>query len=191
MSIISLIFKFLLYALPSIAMVVSVYIFTNKWYEIQKAKIKKDAVPSVKSNNFIAGNPDLSMKKHFFPLQVDAYQRIVLLLERIAPNNLIMRLNNPGLPAQAFQQKLLQNIRSEYEHNLAQQIFISSEAWNLTKQSKEEVVKIINMAATRLTETSLANDLSRAILEITAQLDQQPTDIAISYLKAELQSNLS
>ena len=143
MSTTHLIFKFILFALPSIALVAAVYIFTNKWYEIQKAKLKMGSLK--KNHNSSAPVEKDSIKKHFFPLQVDATQRMVLFLERISPNNLIMRLNNPGLPARAFQQKLLENIRSEYEHNLAQQIFISAEAWNITKQSKEEVVKIINM----------------------------------------------
>ena len=189
MSTAHLITKILLFALPSIALVAAVYIFTNKWYEIQKAKLKignlktKGATPEASDRG--------SIKKHFFPLQVDATQRMVLFLERISPNNLIMRLNNPGLPARAFQQKLLENIRSEYEHNLAQQIFISAEAWNITKQSKEEVVKIINMAGTKVNDIALANDLSRAVLEITAQLEKQPTDIAINYLKAELNNSLN
>ncbi len=111
---------------------------------------------------------------------------MVLFLERIAPNNMIMRLNNPGLPANAFQQKLLESVRQEYEHNLAQQIFISPAAWERVQASKEEVLKIINMAATKLEPTALANDLSKSIFEITAQLKSQPTDQAVSMLKAEL-----
>lgn len=185
-----LIYKFILFGLPSVALVVSVYIFTNKWYEIQKAKLK---LGRLTPNNTVVSNgkESDSLKKHFFPMQVDAYQRMVLLLERIAPNNIIMRLNNPGLPARAFQQKLLENIRNEFEHNLAQQIFISPEAWMLVKNSKEEVVKIVNMAATKMTDTALAGDLSRAVFEITAQLERQPTDRAIEYLKAELNKNLN
>jgi len=119
-------------------------------------------------------------------MQVDAVQRLVLFLERIAPNNMIMRLNNPGLPAGAFQAKLLDTVRQEFEHNLAQQIYISPEAWRITKNSKEEVLKIINMAATKMQPTAMANDLSRGIFEITAQLEHQPTDKAIAFLKDEL-----
>jgi hypothetical protein len=135
-------------------------------------------------------NVDNGLKKHFFPLQVDAAQRLVLFLERIAPNNMIMRLHNPGLPARAFQQQLLDNIRSEFEHNLAQQIFISSESWNRVVSSKDEIVKIINMAATKLEPASLSSDLSIAIFEITAQLKHQPTDVAIEIVKKEIRKEL-
>ncbi|MBK6526946.1 MAG: hypothetical protein IPO32_05315 [Crocinitomicaceae bacterium] len=174
------------YVVPSIALFASVYIFTNKWDEIQREKLKTQRALGSKQDS--ASNQPVvnENKKLYFPMQVDAYQRIVLFLERISPNNMVMRLNNPALPARVFQQILLDNIRSEYEHNLAQQIFISQDAWHLAKNSKDETIKIINMAATNLPPTAMCLDLSRAIFEITAQLNNQPTDRAIMYLKGEL-----
>ncbi len=173
--------QFGIYVVPAIAFFASVYYFTNKWAEVQEGK--RTAERAKKPEKIQENN---EFKKHFFPMQVDSYQRMVLFLERIAPNNMIMRLNNPGLPARAFQQKLLDTVRQEYEHNLAQQIFISPEAWNMVKSSKEEVVKIINMSATKLQPTSLANELSQGVFEITSTLENQPTEKAIAFLKAEL-----
>ena len=184
-----MLFQFILYVVPSIVFFGAVYYFTNKWTEIQREK-NKIALVEKKSSGAVVGK-SADLKKHFFPLQVEAYQRMVLFLERIAPNNMIMRLNNPGLPARAFQQKLLENVRQEYEHNLAQQIFISPEAWKMVQSSKEEVLKIINMASTQLEPTALANDLSKGVFEITAQLQVQPTDRAVEFLKAELNKTIS
>lgn len=184
-----IVFQLVCYMLPAIAFFASAYIFTIKWYEIQRDKLKaQNALNLVAAKQQTTTSPAVvnDNKKLFFPMQVDAVQRVVLFLERIAPNNMIMRLNNPGLPARAFQQLLLENIRNEYEHNLAQQIFVSPDAWHLVKTSKEELVKIINMAATNLPSTATCIDLSRAIFEITAQLNNQPTDRAIMFLKAEL-----
>jgi len=174
--------------LPAIAFFASAYFFTNKWSESQRDKLKAQNALNLVAAKQQTTSPAVvnDNKRLFFPMQVDAVQRIVLFLERIAPNNMIMRLNNPGLPARAFQQLLLENIRNEYEHNLAQQIFVSPDAWHLVKTSKDELAKIINMAATHLTATATCNDLSRAIFEITAQLNNQPTDRAIMFLKAEL-----
>lgn len=170
-----------IYCVPAVAIFLSVYYFTNKWAIVQKDK--NDLERSKKTQSITENN---EFKKHFFPMQVDSYQRMVLFLERIAPNNMIMRLNNPGLPARAFQQKLLDTVRQEFEHNLAQQIFISPDAWKMVSNSKEEVVKIINMSATKLEPTALANDLCQGVFEITAALDSQPTEKAIMFLKAEL-----
>ncbi len=182
MSTTELIFQFALYIVPSIVFFGAVYYFTNKWVEVQREKNKLAFV----GNKDVQKAPPADLKKHFFPLQVEAYQRMVLFLERIAPNNMIMRLNNPGLPARAFQQKLIDNVRQEYEHNLAQQIFISPEAWGRVQSSKEEILKIINMAATKMEPTALANDLSKGVFEITAQLKDQPTEQAVNFLKNEL-----
>ncbi|MEO9532673.1 MAG: hypothetical protein ABJG68_16720 [Crocinitomicaceae bacterium] len=180
-----LILKGVVYCSPAIGVFAAAYYFSNKWYEVQQDKIKLQA----NEQQQVARNLPVNKKeqnKEFMAMQVDAVQRLVLFLERIAPNNMIMRLNNPGLPAGAFQAKLLETVRQEFEHNLAQQIYISPEAWRVTKNSKEEVLKIINMAATKMEPTAMANDLSRGIFEITAQLEYQPTDGAIAFLKDEL-----
>ena len=175
--------NFAFYVIPAAAFFGAVYYFTNKWMEVQKDKIKLE---SAKNQQTVVQPVKEGVNKHFLPMQVDAYQRLVLFLERIAPHNMVMRLNNPGLPAGAFQAKLLEAVREEYEHNLAQQIFVSPEAWRMTANSKEEVSKIINMAATKMQPTSMATDLARSIFEITAQLENQPTERAIAFLKDEL-----
>jgi hypothetical protein len=181
-----IVFQLICFMLPSIAFFASAYFFTLRWNDIQRDKLKAQSALALKQQTVNQQPAINENKKLFFPMQVDAYQRIVLFLERIAPNNIIMRLNNPALPARVFQQLLLDNIRSEYEHNLAQQIFVSQDAWHLAKSSKDDTVKIINMAATNLPPTATCLDLSRAVFEITAQLNNQPTDRAIMYLKAEL-----
>ncbi len=176
------------FVIPSIVFFGAAYYFTNKWYDIQSQRLKVDSLLNQPQKG--ESTKENEQKNTFFPLQLDAVQRLVLFLERISPNNIVIRLHNPGLPAQAFQQKLLETIRTEYEHNLAQQVFISSENWEIVKSSKEEVVKIINMAATKLEPTALAGDLGKAIFEITSQLKNQPTDMAVEGLKQELRKNL-
>lgn len=176
------------YLLPAAAFFGAAYLIVIKWENIQKEKLKLSKYQTSSAKQDSGTNIQIASdekKDLMFPLQVDAYQRVVLFLERIAPNNLIMRLNNPILPARVFQQSLLDAIRTEYEHNLAQQIFISEDGWKLARNSKDETIKIINMAASKMHATSMCLDLSKAIFEITAQLNNQPTDRAILYLKTE------
>lgn len=127
-------------------------------------------------------------QKFFLPNRVDAYQCIILLMERIHPNSLIMRHNNPGMPAAAMQVKLLEAIRNEYEHNIAQQMFISQATWDLVKKSKDETVKIIHLAGQQMNETSTAMELSSKIFEIVGEIGELPSDIAVRALKEEVQS---
>lgn len=136
-------------------------------------------------------NLQVELKKErqtfFLPNRVEAYQRAVLLMDRISPNSLVMRLHNPGLPAKMMQTELLKSIREEFDHNVAQQIFISPKAWEMVRNSKEEIIKIIHVAGEQMTETSMAMDLSAKIFEITAEVGTLPTEITIEFLKRELQ----
>lgn len=136
-------------------------------------------------------NLQLELKKErqsfFLPNRVEAYQRAVLLMDRISPNSLVMRMHNPGLPAKMMQAELLKSIREEFDHNVAQQIFISPKAWEMVRNSKEEIIKIINLAGSQMAETSMAMDLSAKIFEISAEVGTLPTEITIEYLKRELQ----
>lgn len=133
----------------------------------------------------------LELKKQrqefFLPTRVEAYQRIILLMERIHPNNLVMRLHNPGLPAKALQTKFLEAIREEYDHNVAQQLYISTAVWDIVKKSKEETAKIINLAGNQMSATSLGMDLSSKIFEIVGEVGVLPTEIAVEALKKEMQ----
>lgn len=133
----------------------------------------------------------LEMKKQrqefFLPSRLEAYQRAILLMERIHPNSLVMRLHNPGLPAKALQADFLKAIREEYDHNVAQQMFVSPQAWQMVKNSKEETVKIINLAGSQMLPTSTGMDLSGKIFEIVAEVGEMPTEITVEYLKKEFQ----
>lgn len=126
-------------------------------------------------------------QEYFLPSRVEAYQRAILLMERIHPNSLVMRLHNPGLPAKALQADFLKAIREEYDHNVAQQLFVSPQGWQMVKNSKEETIKIINIAGNQMLATSNGMDLSAKIFELVAEIGQLPTEITVEYLKTELQ----
>lgn len=128
-----------------------------------------------------------SRQEYFLPNRVEAYQRAVLFLERIHLNSLIMRLHNPGLPARVMQSELLKTIRDEYDHNVAQQLFVSPKGWKMLRDSKEETIKIINIAGNQMNETALSTDLATKIFELVGEIGQLPTEITVEFLKKELQ----
>ncbi|MDD3878113.1 MAG: hypothetical protein PHT69_15950 [Bacteroidales bacterium] len=120
------------------------------------------------------------------PMRLQAYERIILFLERITPSNLIIRTYNQNLSAIELQSKLIQTIREEYEHNLSQQIFISDNAWDLVKSAKEEIVKLINSASVTIDDSSPCNDLNHAIIQKSLEYKELPNHKAIAYLKREI-----
>ena len=126
--------------------------------------------------------------KTTIPLRLQAYERIALYLERIAPGNLVMRIYKPGMSARLMQSELLKTIRSEYDHNVAQQVYLSSAGWQVVKKAKEETIRIVNIAITRVGDDANGNELGQAIIEIAAQLEKSPSDFAMEYLKIEIKN---
>ncbi len=84
------------------------------------------------------------------PLKLQAYERLILLADRIALPNLISRSNQPGLNVQEMQHLLVQTIRQEFEHNITQQIYVSHEAWDAIRNLKEQNMLIVNQVASFL-----------------------------------------
>lgn len=99
------------------------------------------------------------------PLRLQAYERMTLFLERIHPSNLLVRVNPGNIPARDFQQLLLNEIRNEYNHNVSQQVFMSSQVWELIRNAKEDLVLTINESAAELNGEASSLDLSRKIFE--------------------------
>jgi len=127
----------------------------------------------------------MDQKKFALPLRLQAYERLALLLERISPENLIMRVNSPELNSISMQNALIQAIRMEFEHNLSQQIYVSDQAWALVKNAKEDVIRIINTAASKMGNNASNIDLSTAIFEEALKAKNGAINQALTYLKHE------
>lgn len=124
------------------------------------------------------------------PLRLQAYERLILLMERISPESIIIRVNKKGMLASDLQAALLGNIRAEWEHNLSQQLYVSNEAWEMVKNAKENIIKLINICSERVTPNESGFELSKKILETYAELDVNPAMLAIDFLKKEVKGIL-
>jgi hypothetical protein len=134
------------------------YIF---WRERQKAKrpqAPRTGNPQPGSNGFVP-----------VQLQLQAYERLILLTERIALPSLIGRMNHEGFSAKQMQGMLTETIRQEFEHNITQQIYVSAEAWDAIRNLKEQNIFIVNQVASFLPPQANALDLSKHLLEMIAQ----------------------
>jgi hypothetical protein len=121
------------------------------------------------------------------PIRLQAYERITLFLERIAPQALIFRLSNPTYSAQEFHRILLDEIRNEYNHNVSQQVYMSEYVWNMVKNAKEELTASINEVASTMNPDSKAIDLSRQLLQHILDKKEDTVALALSELKKEIQ----
>lgn len=123
------------------------------------------------------------------PVRLQAYERMCLFLERISPNNLILRLNNDVFSATELHHVLLSEIREEYNHNVSQQVYMSDEAWNQVRSAMEEIISIINNAAGQVHAEGRSMDLAKAIFEIIIQQELNPTSKALRFVKDEIRQS--
>ncbi|MBL4707676.1 MAG: hypothetical protein JKY48_04465 [Flavobacteriales bacterium] len=164
--------EILKYTLPAGIVFVGVYFVLKSFLESEQRK----AELKYRSDNF----------KLITPTKLQAYERMILFLERINLSNLVMRMYSNGMSAKDLQTTLLAVIRSEYDHNMAQQLYVPSRTWKLIKSAREETVKVINSCSEQLNDNSSGLELSQFILELVGKIETTPTEVAIEALKNEL-----
>ena len=133
----------------------------------------------------------LDMQKTMLPLRLQAYERLVLLLERISPANLLIRVNRSGMTAAEFHSAITQALRDEFDHNLSQQVYVSGKAWENLKSAREELIRMINSAASKLSADATGADLATEIFTLDLQPGKQAYQIALDQLKEELREYFS
>lgn len=121
------------------------------------------------------------------PLRLQAYERIILLMERINPVNLLLRTNAPGLSLVEYQQILTAEIRNEYQHNITQQLYVNQSSWALVTKLKEDTIALINNAGKSLPADASHVELSKLILHHLASFDVNPYDAALIVIRQDIQ----
>ena len=167
--------------IPLVYVIIPSIMIAGVAYFMLKALIDKDreqALLSLKQSG----------QKQLLPVRVQAFERLVLLMERITPQQLVVRVPSNGKNAAEYHQLLRQTIRTEFEHNLAQQVFVSDEGWRLVKTAKDTVLSTINRCAGNIDHSATGDDLAQLIIEEFVKLDAHPTYRAISFLKKELKT---
>ena len=125
-------------------------------------------------------------QKHIIPNKLQAYERLVLLLERMSPNKLTVRVAPISEDKTGYENLLIATIEQEFEHNLAQQIYVSPSCWNVILTAKNSTIQLIRRVSLSEKVTS-SEKLREAIL--TEMMDiTSPSQTAIDYLKNEIKT---
>ncbi|PUZ24272.1 hypothetical protein GA0116948_107139 [Chitinophaga costaii] len=133
----------------------------------------------------IPGVAPIATDHKTLPLQLQAYERLVLLVERLTPQSLINRVYDQEMSATEMHVALISTIKAEFDHNITQQIYVSSGAWDAVKTVKENTIALINQTYSSLPAGATAADLNRAILTIYMQFPEAPTDLAAQIISSE------
>ena len=121
----------------------------------------------LKNKNEVAALEASTGTKETKQLQLQAYERLALLTERIKLDGLINRLYDSSYTARDMHQVLLQTIRQEFEHNITQQIYVSAGVWSAVEKMKDQNMYIVSQLALVLPPEANAMDLNKAILQFS------------------------
>lgn len=118
------------------------------------------------------------------PMRLQAYERIVLFLERMDPNQLLLRVKPFSDDIEKYETLLISNIEKEYEHNQTQQIYLTQECWNLVNAAKNATIHIIRQAA--MHEKNGNADKMREWLLRNFMEEVTPSQKALMYVRKEV-----
>lgn len=160
------------YTIPALVVLAATYLIINKFLvtEIQRKQIA-----------LFQETQNITL-----PLRLQAYERLAIFVERLNPRQLLPRVYDPAMNVAEFQQVLLFNVRSEFEHNLSQQVYVSKEVWETVKSVKEQEMNMVNVIASQLKPEAPAKELHVRIIDyVLTSATALPTDLALQVINEE------
>ena len=118
------------------------------------------------------------IRKEILPQKLQAYERLALLLERVAPESLVLREQRQEMNSLKFHSHLLRVVRNEFDHNLAMQVYVPAKTWELIETARTGLLKLINSSAASVNPESNSIELGRTIIE------NSTGDVKYSFKKA-------
>jgi len=168
--------EILKFSIPALIVFVTIYTIMKKYMDNQYA---------LESLKFRQGQ-----SQDVLPLKLQAYERLMLLCERISIPNLTYRLANKDITKEQLQTSMMIAIQQEYEHNLTQQIYVSDKLWDIINLAKDQTIQIISKAS----ESMQAGDPPSMMVEranrLINNMNMNPLEQAKSAIKQELKQLL-
>ncbi len=127
-------------------------------------------------------------QKDALPLRLQAFERMVLFLERINPTKLLIRLTPFSSDKNDYENYVIAQIEQEFEHNLSQQIYMSDECWTIIVTAKNATIHMIRKA--NMSERVDSADTLREVILSDLMEKATPSSAALSFLKNEVKEFL-
>lgn len=123
-------------------------------------------------------------QKMALPLRLQAYERLTLLMERINPSQLMVRINPISNDKNDYENYVIAQIEQEFEHNIAQQIYVSDKCWSIIITAKNATVQMVRTAAKNEKVTNADELRTYVISELFDK--SSPSNTALSFIKNEV-----
>ncbi len=157
--------------LPGLLVLIAVYLMQN--YFRKQENDRTDKILKVEAG------------KISLPVRLQAYERLALLMERIAPAPLVLRITRPGISLIQLQQEMIQSIHEEFEHNLSQQIYVSNDCWSMVRNAVEQTIQQVNVTTGSLDSSADAGTFAAHFLQNVLEQTNNPAEQALFLIRNE------
>jgi len=163
--------ELLKYCIPSLIVLLATWIVMHKLFKNEQQKREWELKRAA--------------QKEISPIRLRAYERLALMLERTQPEHMLMDLDVSQFTVPQLQQRLLQTIRLEFDHNLSQQIYVSEQVWELILAARGQMLAFVSAMALQLPQESTTLDYAKVLLTAYSTNGETANEKALRALKAE------
>lgn len=172
------ILEILKYTLPALIVLIATFLIVKRFLNTE---VKKKQLMLLKDNQEITVR-----------MRLQAYERLVLFIERIHFRQLVPRIYQSGMTVADLQQALVFHIKAEFEHNLSQQIYVTKGVWDMVRTVKEQSIHTVGTIAQQLPADAPAKELHVRIIDFILTTDgSMPSDMALNMINDEAKRVLS
>ncbi|KUF43471.1 hypothetical protein HX017_03315 [Myroides marinus] len=149
------------YTIPALITAAIAYMSFNKLFEKQT---RKDLylLEQLKSQTTV----DLQA------LKLQAFERLIILIERIDLKKLVLRVNPNSEDKTLYLLNLITHLDQEFDYNVSQQVYVSSELWQILVQTKNDITELIQITSANPNILD-ATQLRQALISQTTQIEQK------------------
>lgn len=146
------------------------------------------AIRTMISKSLVSKELDIKAKsiEITLPARMQAFERMALFLERIAPESLLVRVNRNGMSAGELHHIILQEIRNEFNHNVAQQVYLSKELWSMIISAKEDLLTRVNATFQEMDVEASSIEYAKKLIASNSSSEINSIELALNELKEEL-----
>jgi hypothetical protein len=163
--------EILKYCIPALIVLLATWIVMYKLFQNEQQKreweLKKAA------------------QKDISPIRLRAYERLALVLERTQPEHLLMDRDVSQFTVPQLQQRLLQTIRLEFDHNMSQQIYVSEQVWDKIVAARGQMLALVSAMAMQFPPESTSLDYAKTLLTAYNTNGETANETALHALKEE------
>ncbi len=163
--------EILKYCVPALIVLLATWIVMHKLFKSEQLKREWELKRAA--------------QKEISPIRLRAYERLALMLERTQPEHMLMDLDVSGMTVQQVQQRLLQTIRLEFDHNMSQQIYVSEHVWELIITARTQMLAFVTAMAIQLPPESTSLDYAKILLTAYSTNGETANEQALHALKEE------